>query len=408
MNYLKQLTCFARLDKEYSFTPLEIAIYMHLLWKCNDLSWKNPFRFGCDELRAKVKTTNKDSKKAFDTARNRLKQAGLFDFQKGNGRGNYTLYTLFDFEKEGEKGGQNAPLSGSLSVPLSGSQGGYINKYKVKETKESESVDALAQLKELQENFSQLQMEHQALLERRKKKPPPQVAAVPPSSPQLRIENPFSAPTIEEVSVWYTECTGINGKQAYDWAKHFVAKYDATGWVMGENRVPIVDWKKVVQVWIYREKPPAGGTDPQKTLRLKRRSELLYLIEHTVLTQPERQQWRAWANSDEATAKELEKAIQSVSQLIAVREQELHNRISDKSAEKGATVTPPLPKNSSTKLASAADRKSFQELLEHSCITEKEREEFWPYISNPDITHDQMAKAFTKIMAVISQRTQKV
>ena len=107
---------FDDLDLEYSFSPLEIAIYWRLVHRCNFRKWKNPFPFACDDLRAKVRCKNAESKKAFDTARNRLKQAGLLDYKGGNGRGNVTVYTLYLPQKGSIKGLQIEPLSAPLSL----------------------------------------------------------------------------------------------------------------------------------------------------------------------------------------------------------------------------------------------------------------------------------------------------
>lgn len=134
MNYIDQVNRFFELDLEYSFTPMEVAIYFRLLDRSNSLAWKNPFGFSCDELRAKVRCKNAESKKPFDTARNRLKQAGLIDFVNGNGRGHVTKYTL----KGALKGIQIEPLSVPLSEPLSGDSGCYINKHKLNK---KESID---------------------------------------------------------------------------------------------------------------------------------------------------------------------------------------------------------------------------------------------------------------------------
>lgn len=116
------------MDLEYSFTPLEVTIYFRLMERCNTLAWKNPFGFACDELRAKVKCKNAESKKPFDTARNRLKQAGLIDYVNGGGRGYVTKYTI--------KGVQMLPLSVPFSAPLSDEKRSHIIKHKLNETRD--------------------------------------------------------------------------------------------------------------------------------------------------------------------------------------------------------------------------------------------------------------------------------
>jgi hypothetical protein len=130
---------FDDLDEVYSFSPMEIAIYWRLVHRCNRRNWLNPIYFACDDLRAKVKAKNAESKTAFDTARNRLKQAGLIEYEKGNGRGNITRYTII-FPQKGlvkspKKGIQKQTLSSTLSDTLSDTLSKLPKKDKDKESK---------------------------------------------------------------------------------------------------------------------------------------------------------------------------------------------------------------------------------------------------------------------------------
>lgn len=116
---------FRRRHLEYHFTALEIAIFSLLKWKCDDLWWKMPFNFRCEDLRREATegAESLKSEKAFNNARNRLKQAGIIDYKNGNGRGNTTRYWLFENEKDSEKhslkGSKFDPLSDTLSDTLS-------------------------------------------------------------------------------------------------------------------------------------------------------------------------------------------------------------------------------------------------------------------------------------------------
>ncbi|WP_375438140.1 hypothetical protein [uncultured Hymenobacter sp.] len=119
MNYIALINAFWAKDLEHSFTPNDIAVYFRLLERCNALGWKNPFNFSVDELLVKLRLRTKDP---LDTARNRLKQAGLLDFKNGQGRGHTTTYWLatpaLEPEENPEKGQKNTPFISPFSPPF--------------------------------------------------------------------------------------------------------------------------------------------------------------------------------------------------------------------------------------------------------------------------------------------------
>ena len=119
MNYVRLIEHFWATRLEHSFSCNDIAVYFALVDHCNKLSWKNPFNFSVDELQAKLRLKTKDP---LDTARNRLKQAGLLDFKNGQGRGYTTQYYLTDpdrpAEKGGKKGQKNTPYISPFSPPF--------------------------------------------------------------------------------------------------------------------------------------------------------------------------------------------------------------------------------------------------------------------------------------------------
>jgi len=87
------------------------------------------------------------SRKPFDSARQRLREAGLLEFENGNGRGCTTKYTLSGFESTPKRGAKNTPLSDTLSGQVSGKikegfgkEKGAVHKTKIK----SKNIEANA------------------------------------------------------------------------------------------------------------------------------------------------------------------------------------------------------------------------------------------------------------------------
>lgn len=115
MNYIELLNNFWRLNKEYSFTPNEKALYFTLLNKCNELHWKNPFNQSSEYLAV----DSGMSISAIQKARNILKQLNLIDFKPGNGRRSNTVYKIINVEKGGAKNHLYDTLLATLSATLS-------------------------------------------------------------------------------------------------------------------------------------------------------------------------------------------------------------------------------------------------------------------------------------------------
>lgn len=137
MNLVAQFNFFWQKHPEHAFKPLEIAVYAYLLHFCNGLGRKNPFNLAKERLMFEMGLRTED---AIDTARKRLREAGLIQFENGYGRGRTTLYTLLSppttllksaaieaVEKGGEKGVKNIPFSEEETViegPVKGRQKG--------------------------------------------------------------------------------------------------------------------------------------------------------------------------------------------------------------------------------------------------------------------------------------------
>lgn len=109
MKILDQFNFFWQKHPEYAFKPLEIAVYAYLLNFCNGLGRKNPFNLSKDRLMFEMGVRTED---ALDTARKRLREAGLLDYENGYGRGRTTLYTLLPPPAAtAKKGVKNHPFS---------------------------------------------------------------------------------------------------------------------------------------------------------------------------------------------------------------------------------------------------------------------------------------------------------
>lgn len=171
MNLVAQFNFFWQKHPEYAFKPLEMAVYSYLLNICNGLGRKNPFNLSKERLMFEMGLS---TEKPLDTARIRLREAGLIEFEKGNGRGKTTLYTLLpppgiDAPERGaknntlspgapaaaeverapesppERGVKNAPLSGTLSDERAPERGNKNNPHKggttLKKRKDSTAIE---------------------------------------------------------------------------------------------------------------------------------------------------------------------------------------------------------------------------------------------------------------------------
>ncbi|MDR1198408.1 MAG: hypothetical protein LBK94_05270 [Prevotellaceae bacterium] len=110
MNYIELINQFWEKDVEYDFSANETALYFYLMSVCNRLSWKNPFGVSSAMIVVKFGW----GRTAFDNAKNKLKQACLIDFKRGNGKGNVTEYSIID----GKGCVFKPPLQAPLQAPL--------------------------------------------------------------------------------------------------------------------------------------------------------------------------------------------------------------------------------------------------------------------------------------------------
>lgn len=141
MTYVELINRFWQKDLEYSFSSIEVALYVRLLDRCNKLGWKSPFNLSVERLMAQMGLR---TKKPFDTARKKLRDAGLLDFANGNGRGCTTEYTIIGVgtskqsvtKRTPKRGNKFTSLYGEVSESLSGSVSGLVHKTKTRQDKE--------------------------------------------------------------------------------------------------------------------------------------------------------------------------------------------------------------------------------------------------------------------------------
>lgn len=94
MNYIQLINNFWTSNELNSFRTTEISLYFYLLDVCNRLSWKESFK----RNNRKIQVDLSISFNTLKDARNRLKQAGLINFETRSGDGN-TIYTLSNFDE---------------------------------------------------------------------------------------------------------------------------------------------------------------------------------------------------------------------------------------------------------------------------------------------------------------------
>lgn len=93
MNYIELINHFWEKDAQIGgFTDREITLYFHILKICNNTRWENPIGISNTYTMARFGW----GRHALNTAKNRLKQAGLIDFTLRKGRGKMYQYTLID------------------------------------------------------------------------------------------------------------------------------------------------------------------------------------------------------------------------------------------------------------------------------------------------------------------------
>lgn len=92
LNYLRQVKGYWIAHNAHSLGIEEVGLYFHLLEISNTLRWMNPFKRNNSKVMSDLGIRDR---RTLDRYRNRLKQAGIIDFETKNGDANVT-YKLID------------------------------------------------------------------------------------------------------------------------------------------------------------------------------------------------------------------------------------------------------------------------------------------------------------------------
>ena len=301
MNYIELINNFWRLHRGYSFSPIEIALYFYLVDVCNGLGWKNPF----NQTNTYIVGTLGISEKALYSARKSLEEAGLIEFESGNGRRYKSAYFLKgcntynlsgdlseeERAKEGGKGCNTYNLSGGNRTTFRNTFRGVNNK--LNKTKLNIEENTLSSIKEtapptgvacvlsddenidFEERENPVNIPGSAVEEKEKSCAKKEKAETGDLSPETdtggttdrlneetgrngtktgKAKSParFIKPTFEEVAAYCRERgNDIDPQSWYDY-------YTANGWRVGRN--PMKDWKAAVRTW--ERNGVQGGNKP--------------------------------------------------------------------------------------------------------------------------------------------------
>lgn len=213
MNYIELINRFWVVHEENCFTTCEIAIYFYLLKVNNASNWIQFFKRNNAKIMADLGIKDR---RTLENARNRLKQAGLIDYQKKSTNPNvtYSLTTALNAQ---------ADVQASAQVDVQASAQANDTKYKQKPNKTTPPI--IPQQGEI--GFPE---------EKPKRKPKPKKEFIPPSE--------------EEVLSFFSAC-GLP-----DWeiqGRLFYSNYQSQGWRKGTG-VQITEWDSLANKWILNEK----------------------------------------------------------------------------------------------------------------------------------------------------------
>mgnify|MGYP004514595767 CR=1 FL=1 len=221
MNYISLINNFWLLSEEHDFRPIDIALYFYLLKVANGLLWKPSFRRNNREIMEKF---NISSRHTFNDTRNRLKNAGLIDYETYNGK-RFSTYTIIDTCAKNAQVTAQVAAQVAAQVTAQVTAQPYNNKTKTK-TKTKEYI---------------------------KKNHPAETELPLNVETQKKQKANVSSPSMEEVVAICVD----KGMSEED-AKNFFYYYDAQGWVTtGGQKIRRID--SMVNRWLTNGKGNNNG-----------------------------------------------------------------------------------------------------------------------------------------------------
>lgn len=158
MNYIKLINNFWTMNEVYSFRSTEIALYFYLLKVNNLCSWKGSFDHNNQKVLSSIGLTDV---RTLNSARNRLKQAGLIDFKTKSGSAS-TQYSLKTYAKNVEDYAEVSVQVNVEDVSSFMSTKDKLNKTKPIRESKNENPPTKVPLKEIpagEKSFKQLSKE---------------------------------------------------------------------------------------------------------------------------------------------------------------------------------------------------------------------------------------------------------
>ena len=217
MNYLTLINEFWRCNEVHAFTANEKALYFYLIKVANDFSFKvNPF-WHPDGKTAEMVGFSVNNLK---TARNKLKQSGLIEFQPGGkGRGVKAKYEILPpFRLLNLEPKVQPNIEPNIEPNITPNADLKSNLHLKEETKLNESKE--------EEKLKQ------------KEKPKSR-------QPAKR----FSPPSLDELIECFRERLPVDKKsKAVFEANRYLNYYESNGWKVGRNKMK--SWKHAVNTWI--------------------------------------------------------------------------------------------------------------------------------------------------------------
>ena len=259
MNYIELINNFWKAHREYSFSPVEIALYFYLLDVSNGLGWKNPF----NQANTFIVGVLGISEKTLYNARKTLQEAGLIEFESGNGRrykSSYFLkgsncYNLSGTLSEEElpkglhKGSNKNNLSGGNSPVNNKLNKTKLNNISTGETEVSQHTPEVLNIGDYEEVLvesgvttpSEGETPLNGKLEENNYPAESQEKKKSCAKKEKKVAAQFQKPTLEEVTEYCAERGNVIDPEK--WLDY----YTANGWRVGKN--PMKDWKAAVRTW---------------------------------------------------------------------------------------------------------------------------------------------------------------
>ena len=216
MNYIELINRFWLAHEENCFSTCEIALYFYLLKVNNICNWVEFFKRNNSKIMADLGIKDR---RTLENARNRLKQAGLIDYQKKNTNPNVTYSLTSTF---------NAQVDAQVDAQVLYTKDKY---------KQNKTIDIPPVVPPPDQTLPFEEKKSKVKTDRAKKE------FVPPSEAEV--------------------LTFFSGSLLPDWetqGRLFFSHYNSQGWRKGTG-VQVTAWDSLANKWILDEKIKRDGNN---------------------------------------------------------------------------------------------------------------------------------------------------